>query len=484
MKTSFNEYKLNKEIMKAIDMLNFKEPTMVQKQVLPLVLEKKDIIVKSQTGSGKTAAFAIPICNLIEWEDNKPQALVITPTRELAIQVKEDIFNIGRFQRTNVVAIFGKYPFAPQVKQLKQKTHIVVGTPGRIIDHIEKETFDTSNIKYLIIDEADEILNMGFIEQIKVIIDRLPQDHTTMLFSATMPEAIKSLANQYMKNPVNVEIKYTNRAIDRIAQEKYVVEETDKLSLLRDITIFENADSCIIFCNTQQKVDDVYVELKRLNYTCQKMHGGMEQKDRLEVINSFKKGSFRYLVATDVAARGIDIDNISLVINFDIPQDKDNYIHRIGRTGRIENKGKAISFSTKRELRLLDAIEDHIAKKIPLKVRPTKDSISDLKDNFFEKMYTIPEEKEAKGTQLNKEIMKLHINAGKKTKMRAVDIVGTICSIEGVTAQDIGIINIIDISTFVEILNNKGEIVYQALQTKPIKGRIRRVSKKDDTYIR
>ena len=477
IKSSFNDYLLSSELLKSISMLGFESPTKVQEQVIPAVLEQKDIIVKSQTGSGKTAAFAIPICELVDWDENKPQALVIAPTRELAIQVKDDIFNIGRFKRLKVSALYGKSPFYKQEKELKQKTHVVVGTPGRIIDHIERETFDTSRIKYLVIDEADEMLNMGFIEQLETIITSLSKERVTMLLSATMPKDIERLCNKYMNKPIHVEIEEQISAVDRICQERYTVEQKDKMKLLRDITIVENPDSCIIFCNTRQDVDEVYDKLTNLEYTCEKIHGGMEQRDRSRVMNDFKQGHFRYLVATDVAARGIDIDNISLVINYDIPQDSESYVHRIGRTGRISREGRAITFVTQNESKFLKDIHQYIGKEIPLKERPEKETVNDSKQEFVEKINTTPEMKEIKGAPLTKEIMKLHINAGKKTKMRPVDIVGTLCSIQGVTAADIGIINIVDVSTFVEILNNKGELVFQELQERPIKGRLRKVSK-------
>ncbi len=479
IKANFNDYQLSSELLKAISMLNFKNPTKVQQQVIPAVLEQKDIIVKSQTGSGKTAAYAIPICELVDWNENKPQALVIAPTRELAIQVKEDIFNIGRFKRLKVSAIYGKAPFYNQEKELKQKTHVVVGTPGRIIDHIERGTFDTSKIKYLVIDEADEMLNMGFIKQIETIISSLSKERVTMLLSATMPRGIEALCNKYMKEPIPVEIEEQNLAADRICQERYTVDQRDKIKLLRDITIVENPDRCMIFCNTKQKVEAVYNELANLKYICEKIHGGMEQRDRLRVMNDFKQGYFRYLVATDVAARGIDIDNISLVINYDIPQDRESYVHRIGRTGRINREGKAITFVTQHESNFLNDIHQYIGKEILLKERPKKETVNRSKQEFVEKINTTPEIKKSKGAQLSKEIMKLHINAGKKTKMRPVDIVGTLCNIKGMTAADIGIINIVDVSTFVEILNNKGESVFQALQKTPIKGRLRKVSKVD-----
>lgn len=479
IKSNFEQYELSSELLKAIRLLNFSSPTQVQEQVIPSVLEHKDIIVKSQTGSGKTAAFGIPICELVDWEQNKPQALVLSPTRELAVQVREDMFNLGRFKRLKVAAIYGKYPFRVQEKELKQKTHIVVGTPGRLIDHIERGTLDTSQIKYLVIDEADEMLNMGFIEQIEAILPHLPQDRLTLLLSATMPQGIDVLCRKIMKAPIRVEIEEQNPAADRIVQERYHVDDNDKRQLLRDLTIVENPDSCMIFCNTKQTVDEVYAELMKLNYSCEKLHGGMEQRDRMNVMNDFKQGFFRYLVATDVAARGLDIEDITLVINYDIPYDRESYVHRIGRTGRFDKLGKAITFVTENEVKFLNDIQDYIGKEIILKERPKEYTVHQAKQEFMEKINTSPELKETKGLQLSAEIMKIHVNAGKKTKMRAVDIVGTLCNIEGITAADIGVINILDVSTFFEILNNKGERVLQELQNTPIKGRLRKVSKAD-----
>lgn len=477
IKSNFTDYQLSQELLKAIDMLSYKSPTRVQEQVIPAVLENKNLIVKSQTGSGKTAAFAIPICELVDWDENKPQALVITPTRELAMQVKEDFFNIGRFKRLKVSEIYGKSPFNNQAKELKQKTHVVVGTPGRLIDHLQRETLELSKIRYLVIDEADEMLNMGFIEQVEHIIARLPKECVKILLSATMPKDIDALCKKYMREPLHIEIEEQNSETDKICQERYSVNQGDKIPLLSDLTIVENPDSCIIFCNTQQTVNEVYRELKNLAYTCGKIHGGMEQSDRTSVMADFKKGCFRYLIATDVAARGIDIDNIALVINYDIPRDGESYVHRIGRTGRNNKVGRSITFVTENENNLLLSISRYTGKEIYLKARPDKEAVTGARMGFVEKTNATPEIKETKGVQLSKEIMKLHINAGKKTKMRPVDIVGTLCNIKGVTAEDIGIINIADISTFVEILNNKGEVVFGALQNMPIKGRLRKVSK-------
>ena len=479
-KITFKDYKLSDEILKSLEMLNFKSPTEVQSKVIPVALENRDILVKSQTGSGKTATFGIPLCEMVDWDENKPQALVLAPTRELAIQVKDDIFNMGRFKRIKTCALYGKYSFVSQEKELKQKTHIVVGTPGRTIDHIKEGTFVTDNIKYLVIDEADEMLSLGFISQIEEIISYLPESRVTMLFSATLPEDIDDLSKKYLKNPTKIEIEAKTLTVDRIEQIAYKVEENAKLNLLKDVTVVENADSCVIFANTQKKVEMIYNELTALNYPCDKIHGGMEQDDRIKVMSNFRKGYFRYLIATDVAARGIDIDDITHVINFDIPVLRENYVHRIGRTGRAGKEGRAITFVTKADDRRVAEINSYTGRELVIRQeKPSRKSVKRLKSEFERKLNEKRVLKIDKSSNLSNEIMKLHINAGKKTKMRPVDIVGTLCSIEGVEASDIGVINVQDISTFVEVLNNKGDMVLKALQSKNIKGRPRKVTKVD-----
>lgn len=473
----FVDFKLSADVLKAIDLLGFKSPTEVQEQVIPLVLENKDVVVKSQTGSGKTASFAIPICELVDWVENKPQALILTPTRELAIQIKEDVFNLGRFKRIKVPVLYGRSSVAKQVKELKQKTHIVVGTPGRVMDHIMRGSLITDNIKYLVIDEADEMLNMGFLDEVEGILNTLPDKLNTMLFSATIPEWVDSISRTYMKEPVKIEIEAQFTTAENIQQEMYVVEELDKLSLLKDVTVMENPDSCIVFCNTQQKVEQIYIELKKENYLCAKIHGGMMQDDRTKVMADFKKGDFRYLVATDVAARGIDIDNITHVINLDVPTLNETYVHRIGRTGRKGKSGIAITFVTPRESGFIDEIREFTGTELIKKIIPSEGQLIEARQSFKDKINEKPEYKEEKGARLNEEILRIHINAGKKTKMRAVDIVGTLCSIDGMFSDDIGVISVQDISTFVDILNNKGEMVLRELQGRNIKGRPRKVSK-------
>jgi len=475
-KNSFNEYKLSEEIENALTCLEYKNPTEVQDRVIPFALEKKDLVVKSQTGSGKTAAYGIPICELVDWMENKPQALILTPTRELAVQVKEDITNIGRLKRIKVAAIYGRQPFHIQRTELKQKTHIVVGTPGRIMDHIERGTLALNQISYLVIDEADEMLNMGFIEQVEAIIKKLPKERVTMLFSATLPEEVKRLSLKYMKEPINIEMKSADITTNDINHILYKVFENDKFSALTDVTVIENPDSCLIFCRTQELVDSVCGRLTDLSYSCDKIHGGMEQEDRLDAMNAFKRGDFRYLIATDVAARGIDVENITLVINYDVPFKKEGYVHRTGRTGRAGQNGKAITFVTPLEERYLNDIEEYIGFKIPRMALPSKEEVSGKKADFEIKMKVKPKRKKSKSDQLNKDIMKLHFNGGKKKNFRTDHFVGTISNIEGVTADDIGIIAIQDTLTYVEILNGKGPLVLEALKSTTIKGRLMKVS--------
>ncbi|AUB66484.1 ATP-dependent helicase [Bacillus cereus] len=470
-KKSFSDYKLSKEIVRALTGLGYDHPTEVQGEVIPVALQKKDLVVKSQTGSGKTASFGIPLCEMVEWEENKPQALVLTPTRELAVQVKEDITNIGRFKRIKAAAVYGKSPFARQKLELKQKTHIVVGTPGRVLDHIEKGTLSLECLKYLVIDEADEMLNMGFIDQVEAIINELPIKRMTMLFSATLPEDVEKLSRTYMNSPTHIEIKAAGITTDKIEHTLFEVIEDEKLSLLKDVTTIENPDSCIIFCRTQENVDHVYRQLKRVNYPCDKIHGGMVQEDRFEVMDDFRKGKFRYLVATDVAARGIDIDNITHVINYDIPLEKESYVHRTGRTGRAGNSGKAITFITPYENRFLEEIEEYIGFVIPKELAPSKEEVIKGKAVFEEKIYAKPIIKKDKNADLNKGIMKLYFNGGKKKKIRAVDFVGTIAKIQGVSADDIGIITIQDNVSYVEILNGKGPLVLKVMRNTTIKGK-------------
>lgn len=471
IKEDFKSLNLSEEILRSVEKLGYEKPSKVQAEVIPLVMEKKDIIVKSQTGSGKTAAFAIPICENIVIEEKEPQALILTPTRELAVQVKEDVSHIGKFKRVRATAVFGKQPMEIQKNELKQRVHVVVGTPGRTMDHIERGNLTLNNIKYLVLDEADEMLSMGFIDQVEGIIKKLPSQRVTLLFSATLPKVIEALAEKYMESPVKIEINPEELTVDKIQQCVYKTDEDRKMLILKRILYVENPDSCILFCRTKENVEKLALKMKEKGYSCRELHGGMLQNDRLETMKKFKRGEFRFLVATDVAARGIDIDNITHVINYDIPLEKESYVHRIGRTGRAGNVGKAITFVTPYEDKFLKEIEQYIGKEIPEKEPPSNEEAEAKKEAFIIKNETPVILKSEKGKDFKKEIMKLHINSGKKKKIRPGDIVGVISNMEGVNAEDIGIIEIQDSYSYVEILSGKGHLVLEKLQKSTMKGK-------------
>jgi ATP-dependent RNA helicase DeaD len=473
----FEHYGFSKEMVKALINLGYEKLTVVQEQVIPLVLKDKDIIVKAETGSGKTAAFAIPISEKIELEQRNPQALILTPTRELAVQLKQDISNIGRYKRIRCAALFGRQPMEIQRRELRQRVHVIVGTPGRTLDHMERQSINLVEIKYLILDEADKMLDMGFLEQVEAIIKLLPRKRVTMLFSATMPERIGEICRQYMIHPVEIEVDSESPATDKIQQIYYEIEENRKVTLVTKIIYVFRPESCILFCSTREKVDILFEHMKRAGFLCGCLHGGMEQKDRLHAIESFKRGKFHFLIATDVVARGIHIDEVSLVINVDMPLDSESYVHRIGRTGRAGNMGKAIAFVTPNERKLLSEIEEYVHYKIPKEEIPVDEEVEKGKKIFEINSKDKPILKIDKSEELNREIIRIRINGGKKAKMRPGDILGAITSIIGISAVDIGIIDVQDTCSYVEILGDKGDLVMDALQETKIKGKLYTIKK-------
>ena len=471
MNNEFNQFSLGEEILKSIEGLGYIKPSEVQIKVIPEILENKDVIVKSQTGSGKTAAFGIPLCEKIEWEENSPQVLVLSPTRELAVQVSEDLSNIGRFKRIKTVAIFGKQPISDQARDLKQKTHVVVGTPGRVLDHMERESLNISKIKYFVIDEADEMLNMGFIKQVESIIRKLPKKKVTMLFSATMPDEIKELCQKYMNSPTDISIANQKLITDNIEHKLYYVNYETKLTDLNNLLICEPPETAVIFCKTKENVDKVSEYLKSKGYSSNKIHGGMLQKDRLEIMEKFRRGDFRILVATDLASRGIDIDGITHVINYDLPVETEAYVHRIGRTGRAGAKGKAISFCMREGDKILGDIEKFIGFKLPVHSLPSKEYVKAEYDNGVALLKLKPKRKIEKARAINENITKIYLNGGKKKKIRPGDIVGAISKIEGIGGEDIGIIDVQETVSYVDILNGKGKKVIEELKNMTIKGK-------------
>ena len=447
----FKEFALHTDILKALEKLHYEQVLPIQEQVIPEILKGRDVIVRSRTGSGKTASFAIPIVQELIWEEREPQAIILTPTRELALQIKEDFDNIGAYRRIKTVAIFGKQPYKFQIQDLKQRAHVVVGTPGRILDHLERETLKTGHIRYVIIDEADEMLNMGFIESVQSIFNYFPGNKITCLFSETT----------------------VNAAITHYA---YEVKEKQKLSFLKQLLCKEQPASCIIFARTQEGVKTICDELYALDMCVDKLHGGMLQEDRIENIRDFKRGKIRILVATDVAARGIDVQDISHIINYDMPNQKETYLHRIGRTGRQRASGKAITLINEYDGERKAELEDYLG--YPLEIRERGEiSNQDVTKETIEPLTKPFALREDKGKEVHKDTMKLYLNGGKTKKIRAGDIVGAICEIQGVSAEDIGVIQIQDNQSYVDILNGKGKQVLKTLQQSTIKGKKLKVQK-------
>lgn len=344
--TTFNELPISSEIMKAVEEMGYENATDIQAQSIPCILEGKDVLGRSNTGTGKTAAFGIPAIEKVIPGNKFPNALIICPTRELVTQVATELRKFSKYKEgVKIVPIYGGQPIDRQIQLLKRGCGIVVGTPGRIMDHLNRRTLKLQDVNMIILDEADEMLNMGFKEDIEEILSMMPADneHQTILFSATWAQAILKITEQFQKDPVRVEIKSSQRTIDTVEQIYYEAPRGKKANALRVLLNHYDPDLCMIFCNTKKMVDELCEELNKHDIKATSLHGDMKQEFRSRVMEQFRNGTSPILIATDVAARGIDVDDIDLVVNFDIPQDMEYYIHRVGRTGRAGKKGLAIT---------------------------------------------------------------------------------------------------------------------------------------------
>lgn len=373
MKNSFNDLGISPPILRALDEMGFEQPTEVQSRAIPHILNNEDLIVMSKTGSGKTAVFGVSMLQNITPGAPGPQGLILTPTRELAVQVDNEIKKMAKFLQHKTTAVYGQHSMGLEIQALKRGISIVTGTPGRVYDHISNGNLTTSNIRFLVLDEADRMLDMGFLNQVEKIIRALPNDRISLLFSATIPPEIRKICREYMKQPKTIEIKSETKTVDSIQQVYYRVDPRQKNTELNHLLLIERPESCMIFCNTRAAVDRVKGYLNRKGYACEALHGDIPQSRRLKTIQQFKRGEFHLLVATDVAARGIHIDNLSLVINYDVPLEKDSYVHRIGRTGRAGNGGRALSLVSSDDIMSLYAIEEHIGTMITEMELPTEE---------------------------------------------------------------------------------------------------------------
>ncbi|MDD2533856.1 MAG: DEAD/DEAH box helicase [Eubacteriales bacterium] len=380
MKTlAFNELPLSPEILRAVADMGFEEATPIQSESIPHILEGRDMLGQAQTGTGKTCAFGIPIIERVDRDDNHIQYLILAPTRELAIQIADEMHEVAKYKEgIRILAVYGGQPIDRQILALKKRPQIIVGTPGRVMDHMRRKTLRLDNLSGIILDEADEMLNMGFKEDIDTILVSCPDQIQKVYFSATMPKAILELTEKYLHDPIHVRIAAKQLAVDNISQHYIEVRESNKLEVLCRLIEADRIKLALIFCNTKRKVDEVCEKLATRGYSAEALHGDMKQPLRTRVMNRFRSGEVDLLIATDVAARGIDVDNIEVVINYDLPQDEEYYVHRIGRTGRAGRSGKAYTFVVGREIIELKNIQ-HYAKANIVCVQPP--SLSDVTES-------------------------------------------------------------------------------------------------------
>ncbi|TYC49558.1 DEAD/DEAH box helicase [Weissella muntiaci] len=369
----FSELGLSEDLLTAIEKHGYVEATPIQEQTIPLTLAGKDVIGQAQTGTGKTAAFGLPILEMIDTNSRDVQALIVSPTRELAIQTQEELFKLGRDKHVRVQAVFGGSDIRRQITNLNHGANIVVGTPGRLIDHINRGTIKLGNVKTLVLDEADEMLNMGFLEDIESILKAVPDKRQTLLFSATMPTAIKRIGVQFMTDPEHIQIAAKELTTDLVDQYYVRVRDNEKFDTLTRILDVQQPELAILFGRTKRRVDELTRGLELRGFKAAGIHGDLTQQKRSQVLKQFKAKEIEILVATDVAARGLDISGVTYVYNFDIPQDPESYVHRIGRTGRAGAHGNSVTFVTNAEMDYLKDIEKLTKKRMqPLKP-PTRE---------------------------------------------------------------------------------------------------------------
>lgn len=368
---TFYELGLSHPVNRAVADMGFEEATPIQEQTIPLLMAGRDVIGQAQTGTGKTAAFGIPLVEKLDVDLENIGGLVLTPTRELAVQVAEELNKIGQFKRIRALPIYGGQDITRQIRALKNRPQIIVGTPGRLMDHLRRKTIRLQEIKMVVLDEADEMLNMGFIEDIETILKEVPEERQTLLFSATMPKPIQNLAGRFMKDPELIRIKAKEVTVTNTEQYYIEVHEKQKFDILCRLLDIQSPQLAIVFGRTKRRVDELFEALTKRGYSAEGLHGDLTQAKRDSVLRRFKGGIIEVLVATDVAARGLDISGVTHVYNFDIPQDPESYVHRVGRTGRAGQSGVATTFVTPRELSHLRLIEDITKRKIVRQPIPT-----------------------------------------------------------------------------------------------------------------
>lgn len=512
----FDELEISEQILKAITEMGFEEATPIQAQAIPVVMSGKDVIGQAQTGTGKTAAFGIPLLEKVDVKNKCLQEIILCPTRELAIQVAEEIRNLSKFMHgLKIVPIYGGQDIVKQIRSLKAGTQIVIGTPGRVMDHMRRKTVKFENVHTIVLDEADEMLNMGFREDIETILKEIPKERQTVLFSATMPKAILDIAKTYQKNAKTVKVVKKELTVPNIEQYYFEVKSKNKEEVLSRLLDIYDPKLSVVFCNTKRMVDELVSALQVRGYFAEGLHGDLKQSQRDRVMNSFRNGKTEILVATDVAARGIDVDDVDAVFNYDLPQDDEYYVHRIGRTGRAGRKGKAFSFVVGKDVYKLKDIQRYCKTKILAQPIPSLNDVKNTKvDKVLEKVKNVIETEDLTGMidviekHLNQEdytsmdvaaaflslalgekqeeelkqfdfentgaedgMVRLFINIGKKQNIRPGDILGAIAGESGMPGKLVGSIDMYDKYTFVEVPREYASEVLKAMENSKIKGK-------------
>lgn len=514
----FNELDISEKFIKAVTEMGFEEMTPIQAKAIPVVLEGKDIVGQAQTGTGKTAAFAIPMLQKVDVKSKKIQAIVLCPTRELAIQVAEEIRKLSKFiHGLKVLPIYGGQDIVKQIRSLKAGVQVIIGTPGRVMDHMRRKTVKFDNVDLVVLDEADEMLNMGFRDDIETILTETPADRQTILFSATMPKPIMEIAKAYQNNAEIIKVVRKELTVKNIEQYYYEVRPKKKEEALSRLLDVYNPNHSIVFCNTKRQVDELVTALQGRGYFAEGLHGDLKQQQRDRVMNGFRKGKTDILVATDVAARGIDVDDVDAVFNYDLPQDDEYYVHRVGRTGRAGRAGLAFTFVVGKEVYKLKDIQRYCKTKIIAKKIPSLDDVTNTRiDQIFRKISDVIESEDMTSfirileDRVNEEdytamdvasaflklslgdskdnapteeladfgdtgaeegMVRLFINIGKNQKARPGDILGAIAGESGIPGKLIGSIDMYDKYTFVEVPREYAKEVLNAMASAKIKGK-------------
>ena len=515
----YENSEIDERIIRAVTEIGYEEMTPIQQSAIPALLEGRDIIGQAQTGTGKTAAFGIPLVQMIDPEDERVQAIVLCPTRELAIQAADELRRYAKYlPGVKVLPVYGGQDIEKQIRSLRGKVSIVVGTPGRVMDHMRRKTVKFDSVSMVILDEADEMLDMGFREDMETILTETPEERQTVLFSATMPKPIMEIARKFQKDAKIIKVVRKELTVSNIDQFYYEVRPKNKTEILSRLIDIYNPKLSVVFCNTKRQVDELISELKGRGYFADGIHGDMKQQQRDRVMDDFRSGKTEILIATDVAARGIDVDGVDIVFNYDLPQDEEYYVHRIGRTGRAGKSGLALSFISGREVYKLKDIERYCKTKILAKPIPSLDDVKNTKmDGIFDKIKEMIEADEHRAMldmveeHVNQEdytsmdmaaallkmivgdtldridevenfhfdenadtsrMVRLFINVGKKDKITPANILGAIAGESGMPGRLVGAIDMMDNYTFVDVPAKHAEAVLAAMNDNVlIKGR-------------